>query len=446
MAMRIVIIGGGPSGAFCAMGLLRAAGLSPGRPEVVILDKKIFSVCGPRGCNLCAGVISNSFVASLGTLGLSVPRDVVQREVRGYHFICVAGSLHLRKDPAATILTAYRALGPPDSAYSQERSFDHFLLQHATEMGAQHLRELVTDLTPPKGAGKWKVEYGDGKRLEADVVVVACGVHTPFLRKLADVGFGYQAPRTIHACQAEIPLEPAAVTERFQDEIKIFALGLPGIKFSAMVPKERHVTVTLVGQDVKRHHVEEFHLPPVRALFPRTWRLPDTFCSCHPKVPVSAASRPVADRLVVVGDAYVSRYLKNGLNSALQTGMLGARAILETGGDPDGLYTRYVRPCSNLFTVDNGIGRFLFNIHGHLERSPQMAHTLLRVHQAERALTRLFTGRADDDLERAWRVAGPTTRALWNMFTGDLPYMETMKSILLPWFGAPTMKRDQWDG
>lgn len=441
--MRIAIIGGGPSGAFCAMGLLRAGDLAHERPEVVILDRKIFSACGPRGCNLCAGVISNSFVGNLRALGLSIPREVIQREIEGYHFVSLAGSVRLRKEPTATILTAYRALGPPDSAYSEERSFDHFLLQHAIELGAHHLRELVTNLIPSPHGRAWRVEYGKGEHLEADVVVVACGVHTPFLRKVEELGFAYHPPQTIHACQAEIPLDPEAVTECFQNEIKIFALGLPGIRFAAMVPKERHVTVTLVGQHVKRQHLEDFlNLSPVRSILPHGWRLPVSFCHCHPKVPVTAASNPVADRLVVVGDAYVSRYLKNGLNSALQTGMLAARSVIATGGDVQGLQARYVRPCQDLFTVDNTIGQFLFRLHGYGERSPRIARTLLSVYHAEQRLARRFGFITSDFDDRSLTlpVSGPATRALWNMFTGDLPYMETMKSLLLPAIGVRAIK------
>lgn len=424
--MRVVIIGGGPSGAFCAMGLLRGDSgrmgeVAPhGAPEVVLLDRKIFSACGPRGCNVCAGVISNSLLTNLKGFGMEVPREVIQREIQGYHFISLAGSAHLRKDPTAKILTAYRALGPPDSAYSEERSFDHFLLQQAVDLGARHLRELVTNLVPPRGKGAWRVEYGQGEHLDADIVVAACGVHTPFLSKITDLCFGYRPPLTIHACQAEVPLDPEAVTECFRDEIIIFALGLPGIKFAAMTPKERHVTVTLVGRYVKRQHLEEFlQLPPVRSLFPRTWRLPAAFCHCHPKIPVTAAPRACTDRLVVIGDAHVSRYLKNGLNSAFQTGTLAARAILETGGEARGLNRHYVLPCRQLFIADNLIGRLLFRLHGGTERSPRIARALLRGHP---------------------------TRALWNMFTGDLPYMETMKSMLHPAFAFRAIKDMVADG
>jgi hypothetical protein len=45
-------------------------------------------------------------------------------------------------------------------------------------------------------------------------------------------------------------------------------------------------------------------------------------------MPVSGARNPVADRLVVIGDANTGRYLKNGVESSFYTAMWAAKAML----------------------------------------------------------------------------------------------------------------------
>jgi hypothetical protein len=60
-------------------------------------------------------------------------------------------------------------------------------------------------------------------------------------------------------------------------------------------------------------------------------KVPEKFCKCLPKIVLSHAKNPFTDRLIMVGDASITRIFKNGLESAYITSQLAARAAFENG-------------------------------------------------------------------------------------------------------------------
>ena len=409
------IIGGGPSGTFCALALLSRASHAARQVHVTIFDRRPFTEYGPRGCNMCAGVISHSVVSNMRRLGITIPRDVVQREIEGYRLVTRVGEVHLKKPPNHKIYTAYRGRGPRWADWPRERSFDNFLLRTATGAGAEHVPELVTDvvLSP-----RPQIVLAKGEMREVDVVIGAFGVNSPMPRRLAGLAFGYRPPRTATACQAEIPLDADYISETFRNEITIFALGLPRVKFAALTPKEEHLTVTLIGERVRRTDLEAFlEHPFVRPLLPAGWQMPDRFCSCSPRFPISRARCPVTDNLAVVGDAHIARYFKNGLESAFWTATLAADAVLAGDRSADDLRRRYATPCRKRFGYDNACGRGLFLIHDVISRLPLV--TAAHVRAARREQT------APASRQRL-------TRVLWQMFTGDAPYASILRNAARP--------------
>jgi len=413
--LEIGIIGGGPSGTFCALGLLARAAETGRRAQVTIFDHRPFMEYGPRGCNMCAGVISNSLVSNLKRWGIEIPRDVVQREIEGYCLVTRAGEVYLRKPADQTIYTAYRGRGPRWADWPQERSFDGFLLRTAVAAGAEHVPEVVSDV---RLGSRPRAVLASGAEREFDLVVAACGVNSPMLRRLGGLGFGYQPPRTATACQAEIPLDPDYISEIFHDEITIFALGLPRVKFAALTPKERHLTVTLIGEKVRLEDLERFlEHPRVRGLLPPGWEMPARFCFCFPRFPISGARRPVTDSLAVVGDANVARYFKNGIDSAFWTGTHAADALLAGDGSAGDLWRRYAGPCGRRFGWDNACGRVLFSLHDAISRFPPVLRAHLTAARREQA----------DPSSRQRLI-----RILWHMFTGDAPYASILRDALRP--------------
>lgn len=77
--LRVAIVGAGPAGTVCPM-FVAAYGRRQGRDvEVVLLfDRKVFTEFGPKGCNLCAGVISHTVIRNLAALDVTIPPGVIQ--------------------------------------------------------------------------------------------------------------------------------------------------------------------------------------------------------------------------------------------------------------------------------------------------------------------------------------------------------------------------------
>lgn len=418
--LRVAIVGAGPAGTVCAMSLLAYAGRQGSDVEVVLFDPKVFTEFGPKGCNLCAGVISHTLVRHLAALGVTIPPAVIQQEITGYYMESRAGGIHLAKPPGSTIYTVYRGIGPRSLGYDEVRSFDQFLLTCAIQRGARYVNALVSDIrlpgdpTPPV-----EVVYGDGKRYLADVVVGAFGLHSSLGRRLEDLGFAYRSPKNIQACQAEIPLDEAFIRETFRGQIKIFNLGVPRIRFAALTPKQRHVTVSVIGKRVSRQDLERFlHHPRVRLHLPPGWQVPADYCCCHPRLPVTAARRPFADRLVLIGDADISRYLKDGIGSAFHTGMLAAWTILYAGLGREDFRRHYYRAARRQYAWDNLAGKLLFYYNDVISRIPLLAAAHLRLALQEQ---RGPLGRPR-----------PFNDLLWYMFTGDSPYLATLRKGMSP--------------
>ncbi|HID07092.1 MAG TPA: NAD(P)/FAD-dependent oxidoreductase [Armatimonadetes bacterium] len=420
--MRIAIIGGGPSGALCALMLCRMARERALNIEVHVFERKIFTEFSPRGCNMCAGVISTSVVSNLKRLNLEVAPTVIQRTIEGYCLTTNFGRVCLKKSPTATIYTAYRGLGPPHSHFSEDASFDNWLLREASKVGAHCYNELVTDVIPPwsNGNGERKpfvLMLQGGKRMEADVVIGAFGTNSPLLRKIEAMGFGYRPPKTIHACQAELPLDEDAITKCFGDHIHVFAIGHPKALFGVLIPKRHHVTATLVGRWIKRADLEQFlEHPRVRELFPRNWRLPPRYCHCHPHVAVTPARNPVADRFIIIGDACISRYLKNGIDSAMFTAMRAADAVLDGRLTKGELIKYYVRPCWRKYALDNLCGKALVNFYRIAFDMTWFVRAYLRLLELEQSIP--------DKNKRT------LSRILWEMFTGDTSYIHILRDCL----------------
>lgn len=416
--LRVAIIGAGPAGTFCALHLLHRAHTLGRDIAVTLFDRKLFSSFGPCGCNMCAGVISHTLLRALEGLGLSIGPSLIQREIAGYILETQGGVLRLERPPDSRIYTAYRGMGPRGLEYDERRSFDLFLLRAAVSAGAAHVNRLVADLRLSAGCGSpHRLELDNGETAEADVVVGAFGVNSQLGRRLEALGIGYTAPRVIRAAQAEIPLDPEFIAQRFPAEVRILNLGFPGVRFASLTPKRRHVTVSLVGEAAAGRGLEQFLADPrVRASFPPGWELPAPYCHCAPLLPVTAAGRPRCDGLLAIGDADIARYLKDGIGSAFSTASLAARAILEAGTSAAALREAYYRPSRRRFQRDNLVGKILFAANDILMQSPVAAAALLRVAAWEQR--HLPAG------------ARPMSEAFWLMFTGDGPYKAALRKGL----------------
>ena len=403
------MVGGGPSGAFCAIWLRHLASQAGRQLEVTIFDHKDFEKPGPAGCNMCAGIIPDSLVSNMAALGIALPEHVIQHRIRGYHLATRGGEVDLWLPGEVNLYATFRGPGPLGMYPGAHEGFDWFLLDEARKRGAEVAGKLVTEVVMPKAAEEsYRLICRDGDQHEADLVVGAFGVNSNLGAVFEKLGFGYRAPKTIRARQAEIPLDPVFISQQIGERVLLFATGSPGIRFAAITPKRQHVTVTLIGDNPSRAQLEEFlQSAPVKRYLPAGWSTPEHYCSCSPRLPVSAARRPLWDRLLVVGDAHISRYLKNGIESAYYTAMWAAQAICSDQVSRDELARHYLLPCQRAYLVDNYYGRLLLRIHDFVSRSRLITRSHIQVVQDE---------------QRAGKPDALLVQVLLGLFTGNMPY------------------------
>ncbi len=412
---RTAIVGGGPAGAFCAIWLARLAREAKRDLVITIFDHKDFEKPGPAGCNMCAGVIPGSLVQNLGSLSIELPEQVIQRRIEGYHLHVRGGAVDLPTLPGATFAT-FRGPGPLGMYPAAQEGFDWWLLSEAQRAGAAHVAQFVTDVRPPAHRrAPFEITCRDGSEHEAEFVVGAFGVNSILTRTFEEMGFGYQSPRTVRARQAEIPVEAEFIDRVLRNRVVILAMGRPGLRFVAITPKRQHVTVTLIGDNPTREVLDEvLDSNDVRRHFPTGWRPPETYCTCTPRMPVTAARNPVGERVLVVGDANVSRYLKNGIESSYYTAMWAAQAIA-SGISKETLRRAYLPLCDRTYARDNRWGRVIFRVHDFISRSAPITRAHLSV----------------VNLEQAGETPGkPLSEALLGLFTGGMPYRTAIRRAL----------------
>ncbi|UCH33901.1 MAG: hypothetical protein JSV65_15250 [Armatimonadota bacterium] len=427
----MAILGGGPAGAFCAIWLSRLARQAGHDMEIVVFDHKSFEKPGPAGCNMCAGIIPDSLVRNMRRFGIELPEHVIQRRIAGYCLETKGGAVDIPTPPGTQLYSTFRGPGPLGMYPSARQGFDYFLLREAEQRGVTYLNKMVVDVAvPPSPSEPCVVVSRDGARHEADIVVGAFGVNSNLVRIFERLGFGYRAPEVARAFQAEIPVDPDFIEREMGDRVFIFALGLPHLEFAAITPKRQHVTVTLIGAHPRRPDLEEFlDSPYVKRRMPAGWQAPGRFCACGPWLPITAARNAVSDRILIIGDAHVARYLKNGIESSFYTACWAARAIVAGDLRADALARRYVSRCQ-YYVRDNRYGRALFRLHDIISSSPTVARSHVAVARAEQAAR-----------GRPKRLSA----VLWGMFTGNIPYRSIASRLLdlrLHWAIARALARD----
>jgi len=424
---KIVIIGGGPAGSFFANDAIREAKKLGIDIQITIFNSKDFSQRGPIGCNMSASVIAGTLHAKLTRDGIILPESIIRQEIKGYYFQTEEYGIELYKPDQtnkSSIMAVYRGNGPLYSTHTESHSFDDFLLQNAIKQGVTVISESVLDINLPSNLdAPVTITYGKGDQhnlMEADLVVGAFGINSSMANKVEDLSFGYIPPKTIKTCQMEIPLDSAFITDSFKDNIQVFALGIEPFRFASMVPKDNYVTVSLVGSRdlTSRDLIDFLNHPTVRKKLPHNWKMPEKFCMCLPKIVLSHSKNPFTNRLVLVGDASISRIFKNGLESAYITSQLAVRAAFEYGISSDDFARHYYKPARKLLAMDNKLGAVILAISDFVTSQNWLVKARLSYVEDKRG---------------SW-IANHLNALLWNMVTGDAPYHKILAQALNPLF------------
>ena len=402
---RIIIVGGGPAGSFTALHLMHLFAEAHLDLDVTIIEARDFNRPGPGSCNKCAGILSSTLVKNMERLGLTIPVEVIQSVIDTYilHIGNIQLPLHTLK-PSRRIISVYRGRGPRLGGLPAPLSFDGWLLHQAQERGARIMQMRVLAVRP----GPRPIVVTAREELEADLVVLATGVNS---RHVLDPAWGYQPPRTETMAQDEIPL----ISGMMENSVHIFFENPPGLIFGALIPKGRYANISLLGHGLPLGAVSQFFDAHGLKEFIPEGTTP--LCGCTPNVAVSTAKGFFADRLVVVGDAAVTRLFKDGIGSAFITAEAAAQTAIRRGISRQDFSAGYAPVCHRI-AQDNFFGRLLFRLWSFIYRSP-----ILRKAWIE-AIRNEVHRRIDHRI---------LTRVVWGMFTGDESYRLLFRmSINLP--------------
>ncbi|MCA1817483.1 MAG: GNAT family N-acetyltransferase [Acidobacteria bacterium] len=354
----VVVIGGGPAGAACAIKLLRGARSRGLDLKVVVFEGKDFNV----HANQCAGVLSPPVVEVLArALDVRLPREIIKRQIFGYRLHGARENILLTGHGAtAADARHFRA------TYAVARAeFDRFLLECARERGARVVASRVTGLEFVRDSGSGGLDevrvYSESEYVRADAVVGAFGLDEAMLSVFEEVtaraprarrsarGFG-RPSKWLKSYLTAIASTRAFQTEKLGHIVHAFLLppACPAIEFGAVTPKGDHVLVNIAGERVTSTDLDEFlQLPEVRKLLPPfDARALDYHEGRFPSAP---ARNPFGHRYALVGDAtgWLRPFKGKGINTAVVTGVRAAEAMLAHGVSRAAL-RQYKKSCRDL--------------------------------------------------------------------------------------------------
>ncbi|MFQ6014175.1 MAG: NAD(P)/FAD-dependent oxidoreductase [Anaerolineae bacterium] len=325
----VAIIGGGPSGAACAIALKNLAAGTGKTINVVLYEGKVFS--GETHYNQCLGVLSPPIEKIVtDELGLPFPHHLVRSKITGYI---------LHSDQQQIELT-----GEDEPSYALRRvQFDAYLLDQARLRGVRVVHSRVTDVEL-----RWDkvVVYSDSEECRADVVVGAFGLDDGgcklFERATAHLGGNsYRQPQALGSIVTKIHPRDEYLA-RFGECIHAFLPSIPQIEFGAITPKGNHLTINIAGGEISSLWMDRFlELPAVKEVLPKGKDLlpPHSDLNANDlryfkgRFPISVAKNYYGNRYVIVGDAaWLLRSFKGkGVNSGCMSGAAAAKAMMKEG-------------------------------------------------------------------------------------------------------------------
>jgi len=330
--MDVGIIGAGPSGAYCGLRILTLARERGLDCTVHLFDPKSFERTGPQGCNFCAGLISVQVVDRFKADGVDLEKGgYLQRTIRGFKLVTAGGAEKFYAPRGNNLFSVFRGGGPAKSGPETNPSFDRLLLSRTVEAGAIHHPHQVTAISKRTGLSgfTWDLDTSDGQTSNVDMLVGAFGVNSEAGALFEGLGFGYQRPECESTLQAEFELGEKFIHQTYRNLVILFNIGIKQVRFAALVPKRNFVSMTVIGDQPSWATVTWLlRRPDVRMYLPHATSKQGFSCMCRPMMPVGAAKNPVGDQVVVIGDAHISRYYKNGIGSAFFSAEHAARAII----------------------------------------------------------------------------------------------------------------------
>ncbi len=413
---RVAVIGGGPAGSFFAFFLLDLAARIGLDILVDIYEPRDFNQSGSIGCNMCAGIVSESLIQALAVDGINLPAEVIQRGMDSYVLHTDVGQARLETNGHERRIGAiFRGVGPKGVAENGHISFDGFLLGEAVAKGANHVRKRVAGIE--RFGQQFRLNVRGEPAQTYDFLAIATGVNTNAFRLFEHLGIQYQPPRLAQTFIREYFLGEDFIQNHYGQTIHFFLLDLPGLNFAAIVPKQGFVTICLLGRNLKQEHFEQFvSSPEVKSCMPADWQAREFSCHCSPRINVTGARHVYAERMVFLGDCGISRLYKDGIGAAYRAAKAAATAVVFEGiseADLAGSFGQKSQKMEN----DNLFGKAIFRVVDFLKPRRSAGRVLLSTIDAE---------------QKRPEGRHPMSDIVWDLFTGSAPYRDVFFRLLNP--------------
>ncbi len=328
----VAIIGGGPTGAGCALSLLKLAKENGNNPRIIIYEGKKFEKS--THYNQCVGVLSPPIKEILDEeLNVTFPEDMTKRIIEGY-------VLHGNK-------TSLELVHNGSVSFAVRRvNFDEYLINEAKKQGAIVVQSRVTDIEIHQDCVRI---YSESGNIKADVVVGAFGLDYGAM-SLFERETPYRHPKYLDSIVTK--LHPGMdFMKQYGNNIQAFLPKIREIEFGAVTPKYNHLTINIAGENISTNHMKKFlDLAESSNVLPPTdlWDR-DELDFYKGRFPIGIADNFYGDRYVVAGDAagMVRPFKGKGINSGIQTGVKAAKVMMNYGISK-AAFKNYAVLCSNI--------------------------------------------------------------------------------------------------
>ncbi len=438
---RVAVVGGGPSGSFFAIQLLREARQLDRKIEVVIVEKRRpsdpnFESFQCRGCNYCAGLISPRLNEVLIESDIDVPEEIVQERV---DYVWIQGqwkNFRLRVPDHQRMYSVYRG-SLPGRRNGRPSGFDGFLLGEAVKEGARLQFGDVQGISYDASGMPvlaLREPSGETASLHAAFVGIATGINPhyglndspdPLIASIRQLNPSFVPGKSRKTLIFELEVGAEFLERNLHREIYFIEYGSKhlGLEHTALLPKGRFLTVAMIGRCVdeadlphdSRRIIHEFlTLPQVDRILPGIAAAPYA-CICAPRMTVGTAASPFGDRFAVIGDAVGSRLNKDGLYSAQVTAGRLAHVVLHEGIDRQALARGYGETVRWLVD-DNRSGRIVFAMSRAAFAMPVLSRIMYQAFALEYKVR--------DERSR------PLSGMLWKIASGTADYGEVLREML----------------
>ena len=438
---RILVLGGGPSGAFSAIHLLREAKKAHKDIRVTIIDKRMVLEPGRplqelKGCNFCAGIISPRLQKELIRNHLTLPREVICEKFTHIWIHGLWKNFPLRVPPGQEILSVFRGTLPPKRE-GMTLGLDAFLLKKAVEEGADIITgeaQSIEYTQKKKPLLRIKSPLGDVFTIESDFACICTGINlNPGKQYKNNMVFGsyqkinplFKRPKARSTLIFELKPGSQYLKKYMNKELYIIVSGSKKLDLEhiALIPKGDYLTVSLVGKSIDRASFPEdrkkiikrfLSLSRIQKILPAL-ESKSIVCTCNPYMAVAPAKAPFSDRIAMTGDALGARLYRDGLFSAFISAQTLAQTVIHKGVDEKSLSKGYGRVIGWLKT-DNQYGKFVIGLIQWVLKSPLLNRILYQTFATEMKFKK----------QEEW----PLGKVLWKIGSGSADYREVFKDLI----------------